>query len=116
MGRRDVLACPPMSTKNADKPADLAGFEKFQKLAALAMTEDDGESTEEARTAAVKAIGMLAEDDAELVVIPRADLDTLKNRVEGASKALANSKAAKREGMVMGAIGGLMLAKSGMLK
>lgn len=104
-----------MPTKKNEK-SDLASFEKFQKLAALALTEDDDEPTEEARTAAVKAIEMLADEDGELVVLPRADVDALKAKIEGASKALASAKAAKREGMMMGAMLGVGLAKSGMFK
>lgn len=76
--------------------------EKFQKLAQLALSEEDGEPTEEARNAAVKAIQMLAEEDDDgkqaLLVIPRAEWE--KKHVAGASpKDLAK---AKQDGMMIG--------------
>lgn len=88
--------------------------EKFQKLAQLALSEEEGEPTEEARNAAVKAIQMLAEQDDDeqpiLVVIPRADLVTMKKKLDGAGASLAEVKKAQEKGMMMGGLLGFMLA------
>jgi hypothetical protein len=103
-------------SRAAEKTEASEAFEKFQKLTALALSEEDGQATEEARTAAVKAIEMLADEEGDLVVLPRHELEAFQQRIEGAQAALAKVKEAKREGIVMGAFGGLILAKSGMLK
>lgn len=88
--------------------------EKFQKLAHLAMSEENGEPTEEARNAAVKAIHMLAEEDDDgkqaLLVVPRAMLEEMKRKVEGAGASLAEVKQAQEKGMMMGGLLGFMLA------
>lgn len=102
-----------------DKPeqqTSIEAFEKFQKLAQLALSEEDGEATEEARNAAVKAIEMLEGEDPELVVLPRAEVEMLKKGIDGARDLVAKTKSAKRDGMIMGGLIGLGLAKSGLLK
>ena len=53
-----------MSKKEERKKNEsIEAFAKFQKLAALALSEEDGEPTEEARNAAVLASVMLSEED-----------------------------------------------------
>lgn len=105
-----------MAKKDAARPKGIETFERFQKLAQLALSQEDGEPTEEARTAAVKAVEMLADDTSELVVLPRSEVESLKAKIDGAEKGLARVKEAKREGIIMGALGGLVLAKSGAFK
>jgi len=103
-------------SRKAPDPKTIESFEKFKKLASLAMSEDDGESTEEARNAAVKAIEMLDDPEGDLVVLPRAEVEALKRRIEGASAAMAKADGAKKEGMMLGALLGFGVAKSGFLK
>lgn len=93
----------------AAKSKSVETVEKFQKLAQLALSEDDGEPTEEARNAAVKAIGMLADEESELLVLPRAELEAMKRKVDGASASLAQVKDAQQKGMIMGGLMGFLL-------
>lgn len=94
--------------------ANVEAVEKFKKLVNLALsTDEDDESTEEARTAAVKALAMLSDDGGELVVLPKAEVEALQQRIEGANAALAKVKDAKKEGMMLGGLAGFMLAKNG---
>lgn len=106
-----------MAKKDAPKKdSSIEAFEKFQKLAQLALSEEEGEATEEARNAAVKAIEMLEGDEPDLVVLPRAEVEMLKKGIDGARDMVTKAKAAKREGMLLGGMIGLGLAKSGLLK
>ena len=87
--------------------------ERFKKLVQLALSEEEGEPTEEARSAAVKALQLLTEEDDDdhpvLVVIPRAELVALKQKVDGAGASLAEVKKAQDKGMMMGGLLGFML-------
>jgi hypothetical protein len=95
--------------------AEMQAVERFKKLAQLALSEDeDGESTEEARNAAVKAIELLADDDGELIVLPKSELADLQQKVEGAQQSLARVKEAQTKGMMMGGILGFLLGKGGL--
>lgn len=106
-----------MPTRKSDKQeksssSSIEAFEKFQKLATLAL---DDTNEEESRNAAVKAIEMLEGEDPELVVLPRAEVEQLKKGIEGARDIVSKTKAAKREGMMVGALLGLGLAKTKLL-
>ncbi|HBZ71785.1 MAG TPA: hypothetical protein DEP35_19480 [Deltaproteobacteria bacterium] len=101
-----------MAQKKTDK--SIESFEKFQKLSTLAL--DEGAEPEEARNAAVKAVEMLSDESGDLIVLPRAQVEALrKKHVEG-QDLVKKAKEAKNEGLMLGALGGFMLAKSGMLK
>jgi len=89
--------------------ANVEAVEKFTKLVALAQSEEKGEPTEEARNAAVKAIQLLADEDSDLVVISRAELEAAKKRVGEVKR----SREEKRKDMAMGAFVGFMLGKGG---
>jgi len=110
------MAANKKDKPSADKSSSIEAFEKFQKLAQLALSEEDGEATEEARNAAVLAIEMLEGEDPDLIVLPRAEVEMLKKGIDGAKDLATKAKAAKREGMIMGGLLGLGLAKSGLLK
>lgn len=92
--------------------ANVTTVEKFKKLCELAV--DDGASENEKRNAALKAIEILAAEEGELLVIPRAELEALQIKVEGAEKSLAKVKEARQSGMMMGGVLGFMLAKGGL--
>jgi prolyl-tRNA editing enzyme YbaK/EbsC (Cys-tRNA(Pro) deacylase) len=98
----------------AGKKDSVQTVEKFQKLAQLALSEEEGEPSEEARSAAVKAIQLLADKDEDdqpvLVVIPRAELVSMKKKLDGAGASLSEVKKAQEKGMMMGGILGFMLA------
>ncbi len=80
--------------------------ETVQKLVALAQSVEDGEPTQEARTAAVKAIKLMKEND--LVVVAKADMEAAVKAVEGVENMRKRLKKAKQDGMVMGALGALI--------
>lgn len=98
------------------KDTSIEAFEKFQKLAQLALSEEDGEATEEARNAAVKAIEMLDGEDPDLVVLPRAEVEQLKKGIEGARDLAKTAKEERNRGMMLGALLGFGVAKGGFLK
>lgn len=74
-----------------------ATVEKIDKLVALSASDN----VEEARNAAMKAASMIRE--ADLVCIPRKEVEALVARVEGASKAITKAKEAGNRNMMLGA-------------
>jgi hypothetical protein len=76
-------------------------IETIQKLVTLAVTEEDGQPTEEARTAAVTAAKMI--HDNELVCVPKADMDRALKLVEGARDLARRTKAEGQKNMLIGA-------------
>lgn len=80
--------------------------ETVQKLVALAQSTENGESTQEARNAAVKAIKLMQEND--LVVVAKADMEAAAKAVEGVENLRKRVKKAKQDGMVLGALGALI--------
>lgn len=91
--------------------SNVTSVEKFQKLCTLVL--DDAASDNEKRNAAVKAIELLAEQDGDLLVIPKSELAALRSKVEGADTAIAKVKEAQQKGMLLGGALGFMLAKGG---
>jgi hypothetical protein len=85
--------------------------EKVQKLVALAQSQEKGEATEEARSAAVQVVRLMKEND--LVIVPKADLEAAHKAVEGAQLLRKEVKKAKRDGLVMGFIGAQVLGGKG---
>jgi hypothetical protein len=93
--------------------ANVEAVEKFTKLVALAQSEEKGEPTEEARNAAVKAIQLLADDESDLIVISKTELEEAKKRVGEAKLAAKKTRDEKRKDMATGAFIGFMLGKGG---
>ena len=87
-------------------------MEKVQKLVALARTKEDGEPTEEARTAATTIIDLM--EEAELVLVPKSDLAAAAKAVQEATELRAKVKTAKKEGMVLGGLLAAYATKQGM--
>lgn len=83
--------------------------EKVMHLGKLALSEEeDGESTEEARTAAVKALRLMKEND--LVVMPRAEVE----KVIAGKKELAEAEAKANKNLLMGLAIGFFGGKGGL--
>lgn len=94
-----------------NKKDSLETLETVNKLLALAQ---DGEGdSEEARTSAVKAAQMMK--DADLVVIPRAELEAAAKAVEGVRSLQVLAKQERSKGMMLGGILGLVLGKKGII-
>ena len=82
-------------------------IETVQKLVALGVTEDGGEPTEEARTAAVQAVRLI--HDNALVCVPKADMDRALKMVEGSKELARRAKAEGQKNMLLGAALGFVL-------
>lgn len=82
--------------------------EKVMGLGKLALSQEDGESTEEARTAAVKALRLMKEND--LVVMPRAEVE----KVIAGKKELAEAEAKANKNLLMGLAIGFFGGKGGL--
>lgn len=81
--------------------------EKVQNLGKLALSKDEGgQPTEEARTAAVKVIELMKEN--ELVVVPRSEI---KRMIEGAAE-LETARQEKQKNLVLGIALGYFGGKS----
>jgi len=86
-----------------------AVIEKVMNLGKLALSKDgDGDSSEEARTAAVKAIQLMKEHN--LVVIPREEFD----RVVAGQKELAAANEKANRNLMMGLAIGFFGGKGGL--
>jgi hypothetical protein len=81
-------------------------IEKVRKLVKLAQSEDNGEPTEEARTAAVQAVRLMKEHD--LVLLPQDELRRVEQRIEGLQRAM---KEKSQKDMILGGLLGAVLAK-----
>jgi hypothetical protein len=88
-------------------------LEKVQKLCTLALSEEDGEPTEEARTAAITATRLMKEHD--LVIVPREQLEAAQKAINGATELRREAKKAKRDGMILGGVLGVMAGKQGLI-
>jgi hypothetical protein len=81
----------------SDSKDSKAIVEKVQNLGKLALSTDDkGEPTEEARTAAVTVMRIIKEN--ELVVVPRSEIQRM---IAGAAE-LETSKQAAQKNLLMG--------------
>jgi ElaB/YqjD/DUF883 family membrane-anchored ribosome-binding protein len=86
---------------------------KVTKLMALAQSEEDGEMTEEATNAAVKAVQLMNKH--ELVVVLRSDVERAKAFVEGAQTLVQNKvKQESFKNMGIGFVVGMFLSKGGL--
>jgi hypothetical protein len=84
---------------------------KVSNLVRLASNEST--PPEEARNAALAATQAMA--SADLVVVPRSELERIKTVVEGASKLAKAAKEEKRNNLIMGAVAGFAASKMGFL-
>ena len=82
--------------------------EKVMNLGKLALSKENGESTEEARNAAVKALALMKEND--LIVMPRADVE----RMVAGQKELADVQAKANKNLLMGLAVGYFGGKGGL--
>jgi len=81
-------------------------LEKIEKLVRLA--ESDNE--EEARTAAMQAARLMREH--ELTVVPKAEFERAVSEMREVRKEIAGARSQKMGNIIMGAIGGFLLAKT----
>jgi len=91
--------------------SSLETVETVNKL--LALAQDENGESEEARTSAVKAAQMIK--SADLVVVPRAELEAAAKVVEGAEAIKLEAKKERQKGMMLGGILGIMLGKKGVI-
>jgi hypothetical protein len=91
------------SDSNARTSDRLARVEKLFRLAT-----DDGGSEEERRTAALKCVQMMKEES--LTVIPSDELEKVKTKVEGMTRALGDMKKAMN-GQFMKGLGVALIAQ-----
>lgn len=82
--------------------------EKVMNLGKLALSKEGGETTDEARNAAVAAISLMKEHD--LVVMPRADVE----KVVAGQKELAEAQSKANRNLLMGLAVGFFGAKGGL--
>lgn len=83
------------------------------KVSSLVDLASDQSETEEGRTAAITAVTLMKE--ADLVVVPRSELERIKVVVKGAADLATKAKAEKRNNLIMGAALGVFASKSGLL-
>lgn len=88
-------------------------LEKVEKLIALAQSEEDGKPTHEARTAAITVARLMKEND--LVIVPRVQLEAAQKAIHGATELRKEAKKAKRDGMILGGVLGVMAGKQGLI-
>ncbi len=95
----------PVSTSTTAPTKD--DLERVGKLLALGRSGD----TEEARTAAIKAVQLMK--DYQLVLVPQAEIDRIKTVVGEATALAAKSESESTQKMVLSALAGFLLAKKG---
>lgn len=93
--------------------SDVEVLEKVVSLVALAQSEEDGEPTEEARTAAVTVARMMKDND--LVIVARSELEAAHKAINGATALRKAAQKAERDKFLWG-IGGLLLGKGDVIK
>lgn len=93
--------------------ANVDVLEKAQGLMALALSEENGEPTKEARNAGTALARLMKESD--LVIVPREELEAAKKAISGATELRREAKKAKRDGMILGGVLGVMAGKQGLI-
>jgi len=88
-------------------------LEKVEKLVALAQSEEDGKPTQEARTAAITVTRLMKDND--LVIVPRSELEAAKKAINGVTELRQQARKAKRDGMILGGVLGVMAGKQGLI-
>jgi hypothetical protein len=98
-----------------EKTADVEKtIETVQKLVSLAVSEEQGTSTEAGRTAAMQAAKLIHDHD--LVCVPKADMDRALRMVEGARSLAKKAQAEGQKNMLLGAALGFFVGGGKLFK
>lgn len=94
------------SDKVLEKVGDLV------RLANSKSDDEDEDGKEERRTAAMQATRLMKEH--ELVLVPKAEIDRVKKMIGDANALAKKYEGEAQQKMLLGALGGFLLAKQGM--
>jgi hypothetical protein len=75
-------------------------IDRVQKLVNLAQSVEDGEPTEEARTAAIQAVRLMNEH--QLTVVPQVELENVQKVIAGAQAAMRKASSERTKNIAIG--------------